>query len=44
MLFDVEADPAETKEVSKDNPDIVKAMLDRLTYYQSRVSAFPDPL
>jgi hypothetical protein len=37
MLFDVEADPAETREVSKDNPDVVSTMLDRLNYYQSRV-------
>ena len=42
MLFDVVADPAETREVSKANPDVVKTMLDRLEYYQSRVSrAFP---
>ena len=38
MLFDVVADPAETREVSKANPDVVKTMLDRLEYYQSRVS------
>jgi len=36
MLFDVEADPAETDEVSKDNPDVVNAMLERLVYYESR--------
>ena len=38
MLFDVVADPAETRELSKANPDVVKTMLERLEYYQSRVS------
>ena len=44
MLFDVEADPAETDEVSKDNPDVVNTMLERLVYYESRVSVCADYL
>ncbi|KAL5254932.1 hypothetical protein ACHWQZ_G014397 [Mnemiopsis leidyi] len=38
MLFDVVADPAETRELSKANPDVVKTMLERLEYYQSRTT------
>ena len=40
QLYDVESDPSETQEVSAKNPDIVNMMLERLDYYQSRVSIF----
>ena len=38
MLFDVEADPAEKHELSESNPGIVTTMLNRLNFYQNRVS------
>ena len=38
MLFDVEADPAEKHELSEANPGIVTTILNRLNFYQNRVS------